>query len=82
MFFARCDKSFRLSPQSDPIEVAFGLVKKWIEKHANLTFHRNPEECLDIAFQSIGNGDAFIATNLYQHYGCEMGWDLKEDMFS
>jgi transposase len=69
------------SPQLNPIEVAFGLVKKWIEKNANLSFHHNPEECLDLAFKSVGNGESFISINLYQHCGYEMG-NLKDDLFS
>jgi transposase len=66
------------SPQLNPIEVAFGLVKKWIEKNAN---HHNPEECLDLAFKSKDNWESFTSINLYQHCDNEMG-NLKDDMFS
>jgi transposase len=31
------------SPEFNPIEIGFALVKSWIQKHAHLSFKHNPD---------------------------------------
>lgn len=38
------------SPQINPIETAFSLLKRYIQKHAYLAFQHEPELVLDVAF--------------------------------
>ena len=37
------------APQLNPIEICFGRLKKWIQRHANLIFPKFPEKVLEIA---------------------------------
>lgn len=37
------------SPHINPIEESFGLLKAFIKNHANLAFHYEPEQVLDLA---------------------------------
>ena len=37
------------APQLNPIEVCFGRLKRWIQKHANLMFPLYPELVLEVA---------------------------------
>ena len=39
------------SPQLNPIEVCFGLLKRWIQKNANLVFPLYPEMVLEVAMK-------------------------------
>lgn len=43
------------SPQLNPIEQGFALLKKWLQKHADLTFRVCPEAVLRIAMPSCTN---------------------------
>ena len=54
------------SPQYNPIETAFSLVKRYILKNANIIFGHSPEECLDAAFKNCANKKG-VAMNLYNH---------------
>jgi len=67
------------SPQLNPIEVGFSLVKRWIEKNANLAFHHEPEAVLDLAFRSCANRDS-VAVNLFSHCGYDRD-GLRDEMF-
>lgn len=61
-------------PMLSPIELAFGLVKKWIQRHANRVWNTDPEGVMDIAFREAcsnlnnfnhcGYFDGFIDDNL------------------
>jgi transposase len=69
------------SPQLNPIEVGFALVKKWVQKHANLAFHHAPEEVLDTAFRSCASKDS-VALNLFSSCGygpklCDAKFDMQ-----
>ena len=68
------------SPQLNPIEVGFSLVKRFIEKNANLVFAQAPEHVLNLAFMACTSKDP-IAINLFSHCGYE-SYGLKEDMFT
>lgn len=37
------------APQLNPIEVCFGRLKRWIQRHANLAFPLYPEKVLEVA---------------------------------
>ena len=57
------------SPQLNPIETGFSLLKKWIQKHANIAFREQPEAVLDIAFKALRNYKEGYMINLYDHSG-------------
>jgi hypothetical protein len=56
------------SPELKPIEVGFSLVKRFIQKHANLVFQQFPDEVLDIAFRQCTN-EKGMAVKLFHHCG-------------
>ncbi|KAG6956065.1 hypothetical protein JG688_00011595, partial [Phytophthora aleatoria] len=41
------------SPQLNPIEVGFSLLKGWITRHASLAFHQDPNRTLDVALKNV-----------------------------
>lgn len=67
------------SPQLNPIEVGFALVKQWIQKNTNLAFHFAPAACLDIAFHNCASTKD-ISINLFHHCGYAKE-GLREEMF-
>ena len=58
-------------PQLNPIEQCFGLLKRWIQKNANLVFPLYPQQVLDRAMAS---------TRRFQHCGY-MGNALRDNVF-
>ena len=56
------------SPHLNPIEVGFSLVKRFIQKNANLAFQLFPHEVLNIAFKKCAS-EGSIAVNLFHHCG-------------
>lgn len=58
-------------PELNPIEVCFGSLKKWIQKHANLVFPLYPDAVLDVAMRSCVNGISAGALGVYGHCGYE-----------
>ena len=69
------------SPQLTPIEVGFSLIKRWVERHANLTFPQQPDAILQVAF-FICAQQGVTAVNLYNHCGYEEGGHLRDEMFN
>jgi transposase len=67
------------SPQLNPIEAGFGLVKGWIQKHAHLVFHFAAENVLDIAFRMCAS-EGKTSLNLFAHAGY-LKDGLKDEMF-
>jgi hypothetical protein len=57
------------SPQLNPIETGFGLLKRYIQKHGNLAFASQPEYCLDIAFRECTKGANDTPLHQYYHAG-------------
>jgi transposase len=57
------------SPQLNPIENAFALLKAWIQKHANLTFGLQPQYIISIALKECTKGTSNCAKNLFHHAG-------------
>lgn len=56
------------SPQLNPIEFAFALVKKFIQKNCNLAFSHCPAECIFLALKNVASGGT-IAVNMFEHCG-------------
>lgn len=59
------------SPQLNPIEFAFGRLKAWIQKHANLDFPLYPEQVLRAAMPSCCKDTGFLG--VYSHCGYATG---------
>lgn len=53
-------------PQFNPIELGFSLVKRWLQRYANLAYHHLPKEMLELAFKAYSNTDAI---DMYSHCG-------------
>jgi len=68
------------SPQLNPIEVGFSLLKRWIQKNANLAFQHDPKGVLDVAFVKCTEASNDVGTNLYDHCGYSRE-GLKRSMF-
>lgn len=68
------------SPQLSPIEFGFGLLKRWIQKHANLAFPHAPKQVLDIAFRKCLDKETHTPLKMFIQCGYEVG-QLKETMF-
>jgi len=56
------------SPQFNPIETGFALLKRWIQKYAYLVFSRSPQQVMDLAFQCCVV-DLNAPVNLMAHSG-------------
>ena len=67
------------SPELNPIEVLFGQLKRWIQKHANLVFPLYPERVLEVAMPKCTEPSS-SATGLYSHCGYDEH-ELREDVF-
>lgn len=65
------------APHLNPIEFCVGLLKKWIQKHANLVFLLYPDRVLDVAMRCCclqpkrKPDQAPGVLNLYAHCGYE-----------
>ena len=61
------------SPELNPIEVCFGQLKRWIQKHANLIFPLFPEKVLDVAMPACTEDIVNGTLGLYGHCGYDSG---------
>ncbi|POM72023.1 Transposase [Phytophthora palmivora] len=67
-------------PQFNPIEIMFGQLKRWLARHANLTFPLYPENVLEVAIRACVKSED-IGVNLFRHCGyCPAG--LAEEVFA
>ena len=67
------------SPELNPIEVCFGQLKRWIQRHANLVFPLQPERVLEVAMvECTERSEGTLG--LYSHCGYEAG-GLVEHFF-
>jgi len=57
------------APQLNPIEVCFGRLKRWIQKHANLVFPLYPELVLEVAMQKCTKPSGNETLGEYVHCG-------------
>ena len=68
------------SPELNPIEVCFGQLKRWIQKHANLAFPPHPEMVLEVAMQACTNKNTSDTLGLFSHCGYDAG-ELRKNFF-
>ena len=68
------------SPELNPIEVCFGQLKRWIQKHANLVFPLYPEMVLDVAMPACTKDTEQGALGLFGHCGYDAE-ELHENLF-
>jgi len=68
------------SPELNPIEVCFGQLKRWIQKHANLVFPLYPEMVLDVAMPACTKDIKHGTLGLYGHCGYDDG-SLRSHFF-
>lgn len=67
------------SPELNPIEICFGQLKRWIQRHANLVFPLYPEKVLEVAMvKCTENSDG--TKGLYAHCGYE-DFALRDQTF-
>lgn len=59
-------------PHFNPIETGFSLLKRWIQKHANIAYNGSPELVLDLAFQCCVS-DENTPVAMFAHCGYERG---------
>lgn len=59
-------------PQLNPIEVLFGMLKRWIQRHANLAFPPAPEMVLKVAMVECVKQDN-DCVELMHHCGYNRG---------
>lgn len=59
------------SPQLNPIEVAFGLLKRWLKKHAALAFRFDAVKTLGVAMVKCLEDTSGTGVRLYSHCGYE-----------
>lgn len=57
------------SPQLNPIEICFGLLKRWIQKNANLVFPLYPEKVLEIAMKKCTVAIPRELSSTFSHCG-------------
>lgn len=68
------------SPQLNPIEQGFALLKQWLKKHADLTFRVCPEAVLKVAMPMCMKNLRHIGHNFYN--SCGYGHtELNKEMF-
>jgi transposase len=70
------------APQLNPIETCFGLLKRWVQRYANLVFPLYPDAVLEIAMKKCtvqeNNGGVI---NVFSHSGYDVG-GLRDDTFN
>lgn len=57
------------SPQLNPIEVGFGLLKRWLTRHAHLAFRFDARRTLQAAMRKCIEEGKEESGNLYGHCG-------------
>ena len=68
------------SPELNPIEVCFGQLKRWIQKHANLVFPLHPEMVLEVAMRACTKQNTSDTLGLFSHCGYDAG-ELRKNVF-
>ena len=62
------------SPNLNPVKLCFGLLKRWIQKHANLVFPLRPVLTLEVAMPTCAKEKTL---GLHGHCGYDNG-DLRK----
>jgi hypothetical protein len=60
------------SPDLNPIEVGFSLLKRWIQRNANMAFRENPLAVLDVDIYFCTRQKYKFGDNLYGHCGYQV----------
>lgn len=67
-------------PQLNPIEPCFGLLKRWIQKNANLVFPLYPNLVLDVAIRKCTSKECETGFGMFQHCGYSTT-SLRQEVF-
>ena len=67
------------SSELNPIEIAFGQLKRWIQRHANLCFPLIPEKVLEVAMPLCTEQEAG-AEGIFAHCGYDAN-ELRKSIF-
>jgi transposase len=59
------------SPQLNPIELGFSLLKRWLKRHAPLAFRFDANRTLAVAMTKCTEATKEGTENLYRHCGYE-----------
>lgn len=57
------------SPDLNPIEVTFSLLKRWIQRNANMAFQADPVAVMKVALYNCTRQKDSVGLNLYRHCG-------------
>lgn len=68
------------SPQLNPIEVGFGLLKRWLTRHAPLAFRFDAKRTLQVAMRKCMETSNEDSGNIYGHCGYDR-LGLNRDIF-
>lgn len=68
------------SPQLNPIEVGFSLLKRWLTRNAPLAFRQDARRTLSVAMVKCTQGTENVPHNLYKHCGYDVK-TLNRDTF-
>lgn len=56
-------------PPTQPIEPCFGLLKRWLQKHAYLAFQLYPDRVLDVAMRACTRREDKCCLGVFHHCG-------------
>jgi transposase len=57
------------SPDLNPIEVGFSLLKRWVQRHASFAFKEAPVETMEVALRECTKRHEQVGYGLYRHCG-------------
>jgi hypothetical protein len=57
------------SPQLNPIEIGFSLLKRWLKRHASLAFRFDTKRTLNVAMVECTKASEDVGSNLYRLCG-------------
>lgn len=60
------------SPDLNPIEVGVSLLKRWIQRYANMAFREVPLGVLKVAMHQCTRQKELVGENLYSHCGYQV----------
>lgn len=67
-------------PQLNPIEPCFGLLKRWLQRRANLVFPLYPDQVLDIAMRACTRLEDKGCFGTFRHCGY-MATGIRDQVF-
>jgi transposase len=67
------------SPELNPIEICFSLLKRYVQKHFSASFRKYPVETLEVCLKRCTESHKNNVLNIYAHCGYNYGWlDTKK----